>query len=236
MKLLGIFFAGSVPMAGILLFGGLIFGTGKKEGSTTQQVELLSDALETKKEEKKEEPKEKTEEEMEAETEEMPDATELLLASLETPTMNAPALDAASLGAIEAALNGQLGSGDFVDSVSFSSGGVIGGKGKGGASDAELESAFTLAEIDQKPRAIFQAEPLFPTEMRGKKIEGVVSVIFFVDPSEKVTNPRVEKTSHPAFERPALDAIKQWKFEPGLKAGKRVGCKMRQSFRFQPKT
>ena len=37
-----------------------------------------------------------------------------------------------------------------------------------------------------------------------------------------------------AFERPALDAVRQWKFEPGLKGGQRVGCKMRVPIRFKP--
>ena len=232
--LLGIFCA-VLFHAGILLFGGLLFGTGKKEGGTPQQVELLGDEpVETKKEEKKED-EQKEAEQMEAEEEEAPDPTELLR-SLESPVLQAPSLDAASLGAIEAALDGQLGSGDFADSVSFASGGRIGGTGRAGGADVELENAFSLAEIDQKPRAIFQAAPLYPDEMRSKKAEGLVSVIFVVDPSGRVTNPRVEKASHPAFEKPALDAVRQWKFEPGLKAGQRVSCKMRVPFRFQPQT
>jgi len=233
---LGLFgiFCALLLHAGVLLFGGLVFGTGKKEGGTSQQVDLLSDdAVETKKDEKEEEPKTEPKDEMETQEEEAPDAAELIR-SLESPALQAPALDASSLGAIEAALNGQLGSGDFADSVSFTSGGRIGGTGKAGGNDVELENAFSLAEIDQKPRAIFQAAPLFPNEMRNKKIEGVVTLIFVVDPTGKVTNPRIEKSSHPAFEKPALDAVKQWKFEPGVKAGKRVGCKMRVPIRFQP--
>jgi len=62
----------------------------------------------------------------------------------------------------------------------------------------------------------------------------VVTVTFVVDPAGKVANPKVEKASHPSFERPALDAVRQWKFEPAVKAGQRVGCKMRIPIRFQP--
>ncbi len=219
----------------ILLFGGLLFGTGKENQGTLQQVELLSaEDLETKKDEKEDpEPAVERAEEIETEVEEVPDAAELLR-SLELAPAAEPALDAASLSAIEMALSGQLGAGDFADSVDFASGGRIGGLGKTGASDAELESAFSLSEIDQNPRAIFQATPLYPAELRSKKLEGAVTVIFVVDASGKVTNPRVEKSTHPAFDRPALDAVKQWKFEPGLKSGQRVGCKMRVGIRFQP--
>jgi protein TonB len=70
--------------------------------------------------------------------------------------------------------------------------------------------------------------------MRGKSLEGVVTVIFVVDSSGKVAGPRVEKSSHAEFDRPALDAVKQWKFEPAVKGGQRVACKMRVPIRFPP--
>lgn len=232
--LLGIF--GALLAHGfILLFGGLLFGTGKENQEALQQVELLSEEdLETNKDEKEEdEPATEPKEEIETETEEVPDAAELLR-SLELSPAAEPALDAASLSAIEMALSGQLGAGDFADSVDFASGGRIGVIGKAGAANAELDNAFSLSEIDQSPRAIFQAAPLYPAELRSKKLEGVVTVIFVVDQSGKVTSPRVEKSNHPAFDRPALDAVKQWKFEPGIRAGKPVGSKMRVDIRFQP--
>jgi protein TonB len=50
-----------------------------------------------------------------------------------------------------------------------------------------------------------------------------------------VVNPRVEKSSHPEFEAPAVEALRQWKFEPAIKAGKRVSCRMRVPIRFQPR-
>ena len=68
--------------------------------------------------------------------------------------------------------------------------------------------------------------------MRGKKMEGVVGVLFVVDATGKVTQQRVEKSNHPAFEKPALEAVRRWKFEPGIKAGQRVPCKMRVTVRF----
>jgi protein TonB len=75
----------------------------------------------------------------------------------------------------------------------------------------------------------------FPQEMRSKSVEGVVTLIFIVDETGRVVNPRVEKASHPAFEAPALEALRQWKFEPAVKSGKRVSCRMRVPMRFQPR-
>jgi protein TonB len=98
--------------------------------------------------------------------------------------------------------------------------------GKPGGLSEKLENAFSLAEIDQKPRAITQPPPPYPAEMRGKKVEGVVSVIFVVDASGKVSRPKVERSTHSAFDKPALDAVKQWRFEPAIKGGQRgsIGC------------
>jgi len=233
--LLGI--VGAVVLhATVLLFGGVLFPRGKEDHGTLQEVELISevDAAAEAEEADRKDPEAEEQEEMETEAERPPDAAEIMRNLELSAAAEAPALDAASLSAIEQALNGQAGSGDFADALSFASGGRIGGMGRDGALEEDLESAFSLAEIDQKPRPVFQASPLYPGEMRGKKIEGVVTVIFVVDSAGKVANPRVEKSSHPAFEKPALDAVRQWKFEPAIKAGERVGCKMRVPIRFQP--
>lgn len=222
--------------AGILLFGGLLFPRVKAEGGGLQEVELLSEdtTAAEKDKEKQEESATDEQDELETETEQAPDAAEILKNLDLSTTPDAPALEAASLSAIEQALSGQGGGGEFADALSFSSGGRIGGTGTAGELDDKLASAFSLAEIDQKPRAIFQPTPLYPSVMRAKKVEGVVTVIFVVDASGKVTDPRVEKSTDPAFEKPALDAVKQWKFEPALRSGERVACKMRVPIRFQP--
>jgi protein TonB len=99
----------------------------------------------------------------------------------------------------------------------------------------KIDEAFSLSEIDQSPRKVYHIDPSYPGELRGKRIDGSASVIFVVDAAGKVTSPRIEKSAHPAFDKPALDAVKQWKFEPGVKGGARVACRMRVSIRFQPK-
>lgn len=224
----------------IILFGGVIFTGHKNDSRALQPVELLSDNDIVPENEKapdqEQEPEPLKVEEIEAEHEQNPDTSEMMRALELSAAASAPELEAASLSAIEAALSGQAGSGgDFADALSFSSGGRIGGIGNAGALEDGLESAFSLGEIDQKPRALFQAAPVFPGEMRNKKLEGVVTVLFVVDTTGRVSQPHVEKSSHPAFEKPALDAVKQWKFEPAIKGGKRVPCKMRVPIRFQPR-
>ena len=192
----------------------------------------MAKGLNQKQQEKKTEPEA---EQIENESEKPPDMAEIMR-NLEMPAVaDAPALDAASLSAIEAALSGIAGAGgDFGQAMDFASGGKIGGTGKAGSTDDQFDGAFSLAEIDQKPRPVFQAAPVYPSEMRGKNVEGVVTVLFIVDATGRVGSPRVEKSTAAAFEKPALDAVKRWKFEPAVRAGQRVACKMRVPIRFQP--
>ncbi len=221
---------------GFLAFGGLLFLHDEEDVSSLQEVELLAEETAAEEdEEKKEEPKTEESEELETETESVPDAAEILR-DLELSSMSEPpALDAASLASIEQSLNGNGGPGDWGETIDFASGGRLGGRGKAGQLDESLERAFSLTEIDQGPQALFQASPLYPPEARRQKLEGVVNVIFIVDTAGKVVDPRVDTSTHPVFEKPALEALKQWKFEPAVKAGQRVPCKMRIPIRFQPR-
>lgn len=232
--ILGVLFAGFLH-GGFVVFGGLLLPDKDKDHGTLQQVELISEEEAKEEEKKPEETTAEKAEEMDADAEKPPDAAEMMRNLDLSEAAQAPALEAVSLSAIEAALSGQGGGGgDFAQSVDFASGGRIGGTGKAGVLGESLDSAFSLTEIDQQPRAIFQASAPYPAALRGKKIEGVVSILFVVDPDGKVVRPQVEKSTHVAFEKPALDAVKQWKFEPAIKAGQRVNCKMRVPIRFQP--
>lgn len=226
--------------AAFLLFGGILFPKGEDDFGSDREVELLSES-EAEEEKPKDEPEpEEPEptEELEVDAEDLPNPDEVVKSLEPSPLNDAPALDAASLSAIEQALaGGGSAAGDFGDALSFGSGGRIGGTGRaGGGEGGDLVESFDMDEIDQKARATFQAAPMYPTELRGKKVEGVVTLIFFVDESGKVVDPRVEKATHPAFEKPALEAIRQWRFEPAVRGGQRVRSPVRQSIRFQPNT
>jgi len=227
-KVVGVVCAVVLHLA-FVLFGGAFLPEAHASGGNLQEVDLLDPNVA--KEQPKPEPEPPPEEQPPSEA--PPDAADVIQ-SLEQPTGDpTPALSDASLGALADALAGNgAGGGDFASGVDFASGGRIGGTGKGGALGDVMEKTFSVAEIDQKPRATVQANPVYPPEMRHRKVEGVVTILFVCDANGKVVNPIVEKSSHPAFEKPALDAVKQWRFEPGIKAGKRVACKMRVPIRF----
>jgi len=224
----------------ILLFGGILFLGHGEEQASKRDVEIVTESVDRDREEQ-EKQEQDPEEKIEAKDDAPPDPDQ----SAPPPDApagsdEAPALDAASLSAIENALNGAAGAGgvDFGGGgASLQSGGQFGGTGRGGGkgSDDQFQGAFSMSEIDQRPRAVFQVAGSYPSEMRARKVEGVVTLLFIVDETGRVVNPRVEKSSHPEFEAPAVEALRQWKFEPAIKAGKRVSCRMRVPIRFQPR-
>ncbi len=218
----------------IVLFGGIFFLDAESH-AVHQDVELLTEEVEKDSDETKLE--EEIPDPMKTESEQPPDPNQVI-ASVENPmqdTNDAPALDAASLSAIEQLLNGggDAAGGGFDGGTSLASGGRIGGTGRVGADEEEFGGAFSMSEIDQRPRATHQVAGAYPAALRSKKVEGVVTLIFIVDETGRVVQPRIEKSSHPEFDAPALEAVRQWKFEPAIKGGRRVSCRMRVPIRFQ---
>lgn len=209
-----------------VLFGGLLLPSASEAHAAVQEVELVDPGQQKPTDPVPEKPPEPPP------TQEPPPDAAAVLQELDRPSDLAPALDAASLAALGDALGGGGLGGDFASAVSFASGGRIGGTGTAGALAEATNQAFSLADIDQAPRSTYQAQPSWPAELRGRRIEAVVTVLFVVDASGKVQEPRVEKSTHPAFEKPALDAVRQWKFEPAVKGGRRVACKVRVPIRF----
>ena len=126
-----------------------------------------------------------------------------------------------SLDQLEMAINpsfsqGWMGSGDFVfklDKITSSS------------SQENMNEIFSLADLDQKPRVVNQPGPVLSTKLR-KKTPASVKIIFIVDEQGHVIEPRVKSSSDQDFEKPAIDAVKKWLFEPGKKGGKAVRFRM----------
>lgn len=136
-------------------------------------------------------------------------------------TEEAPPLD---LSALELALNPGMGGGagvaDFAVDLK-----TIAGAAK------DSDALFSIADLDQKPRPIYQPGPTITDPMR-KRAPGQVYIIFIVNQEGRVTDPIVQSSTDPIFDKAALDAIKNWKFEPGKRAGKPVRFRMRVPITF----
>jgi protein TonB len=102
---------------------------------------------------------------------------------------------------------------------------------QGAAGGDDIDALFSMADLDQRPRAVYQPSPNFTAELR-RRAPGTVYIIFVVDERGRVTNSVVQSSTDPVFEGPALAAVKQWKFEPGLRNGKAVRFRVRQPIIF----
>ena len=100
-----------------------------------------------------------------------------------------------------------------------------------GGDGEDVDAIFSLADLDQKPRVIYQAQPVLNAKIR-KKAPGAVWIIFIVDQRGRVANPKIQSSSDPVFERSAMNAVKQWKFEPGKRSGEPVQFRMRVPITF----
>jgi TonB family protein len=66
------------------------------------------------------------------------------------------------------------------------------------------------------PRVTYQKKPIYPFAMRRSGMRGEVLVDFVVDIEGRVRNPYVVRSLNPSFDDDAIDAVRQWKFEPGM--------------------
>jgi protein TonB len=132
----------------------------------------------------------------------------------------APPLD---LSQLEIALGGSgtgLGIGSFTPQINT-------GDLSGGMEDL-LEN---MADLDQKPRIVYQPGPMLDAKLR-KAAPATVYVIFIVNKNGRVESPKVQKSSNPIFDRSAINAVKQWKFEPGMRGGEPVRFRMKVPITF----
>jgi len=155
-------------------------------------------------------PPEEEEPEEPEEPEEAPELEE------EAPPLN---LDQLQL-ALNPGMGGGLPGGDFQVDLNTAAGG-----------GDDVDALFSMADLDQKPRPVYQPSPQMTAEIR-RAAPGTVYIIFIVDKDGRVTKAKVQKSSNPVFEQAALAAVKQWRFEPGKRGGEPVRFRMRVPITF----
>jgi protein TonB len=119
--------------------------------------------------------------------------------------------------------------------LALGSGGALAGLGevKAIAVTQELQQeAFDVADLEKRPEPISQTAPVYPPELKKAKISGIVTLVFVLGEDGRVEDPRVESSTRPEFEKPALDAIRRWRFRPGMKDGQPVRTYIRQPLKF----
>jgi TonB family protein len=84
-----------------------------------------------------------------------------------------------------------------------------------------------------EPQVLSQKKPRYPWEMDRFAIPAEVTIDFVVDDHGEVREPRIVKSTNPAFDEPALDAVLKWRFKSAMREGKPVSTHLRLPIVFQ---
>jgi TonB family protein len=90
------------------------------------------------------------------------------------------------------------------------------GPGEGGGVGGGI---FHVGGGVSPPRAIFSPEPEFSEEARKAKYQGVVTLALVVGTDGRPSNIRVQSSLGMGLDEKAIEAVKNWRFEPAMKDG-----------------
>ncbi len=90
------------------------------------------------------------------------------------------------------------------------------GPGEGGGTGGGI---FHVGGGVSPPRAIYQPEPEFSEEARKAKYQGTCTLGLIVGTDGRPTNIRVLSSLGMGLDEKAIEAVKNWKFEPAMKDG-----------------
>ena len=139
------------------------------------------------------------------------------------PELESKQSDPLSLDELEMSLSAGPGGGGLGGSLQVD----IAGKTKAG----DLDDLFSMAQLDQKPRATYQPSPRVTEEVR-ENAPGKARIIFIVNKRGRVEEAKIQEATHPALGEAALEAVRKWRFEPGKREGDPVRFRMRVPIRF----
>lgn len=119
--------------------------------------------------------------------------------------------------------------------IAVGSGGALASFGAVSGADGggNMLDTFDVADLEKAPEVVSSVPPQYPAELRKARVAGAVTLVFVLDETGRVQELRVENSTRTEFERPALDAVRRWKFKPGIKDGEAVRTYMRLPIRFR---
>jgi protein TonB len=109
--------------------------------------------------------------------------------------------------------------------------------------DIGLNVAVSLPSFEglgqnQQAMPLYRVEPKYPSRALKRKMEGYVILRFTIDELGKPTDiESIEAEPSRVFVRPAIQALKQWKYQPKLVKGKAItqpGQTVRLEYRLNP--
>jgi periplasmic protein TonB len=119
------------------------------------------------------------------------------------------------------------GSGSGIGSGEGGGVGSGNGRGVGPGSDMGMGGGvFRSGKGVTPPRPIFSPDPEFSEEARKAKYQGTCTLMIVVAADGRPTNIRVVNSLGMGLDEKAIETVKTWRFEPGLKDGHPVNVEM----------
>jgi protein TonB len=84
----------------------------------------------------------------------------------------------------------------------------------------------------ENPVPVRTVKPEYPAALRNQGVTGVVMVKCAIDAQGNVTETTVTKSSNEAFDKPAVDALKKWKFKPARQDGNPIAINVTIPIKF----
>ncbi len=84
----------------------------------------------------------------------------------------------------------------------------------------EIEKPLRVGGEVKPPRLIKKVIPIYPKKCKEEGIEGTVILEATTDKKGNIVKVKVLRPTHPELDKSAIEAVKQWKYEPYIKNGK----------------
>jgi protein TonB len=97
---------------------------------------------------------------------------------------------------------------------------------------AALTNPVFAQTKSEPPVPVRTVPPDYPNELRREGVSGLVMVKCSIDEQGNVIETEIEKSSNVAFEKPAVAALKKWKFKPAKQDGTPVAIKVSIPIKF----
>lgn len=144
------------------------------------------------------------------------------------PGVNAtPVIDAAVAGALDALRGWRFEAPERTPAAVLIRVGFVAETRTAAVTGINAISGYTpqpVLKVAQPPKRLVDVQPIYPQTARDAKVTGVVLIEMTIDTDGNVAEAWVVQ-SVPLLDQAALDAVKQWKFEPTLLNGAPVAVR-----------
>jgi TonB family protein len=105
-------------------------------------------------------------------------------------------------------------------------------KKSGADDDAVTETVYNVGGDVKPPRVVHRVMPEFTEKSREQHIEGSVVLVTVVTSKGEAHQIRVQKSLDKELDQKAIEALRQWQFQPGEKDNKPVATRVSIEIRF----